>query len=326
MISETVFMFSGQGSQYFQMGRSLYDTDAVFRGWMIRLDEMARRSAGVSVLETLYSDGHRKGDPFERTLLTHPAIFMVEYSLAQALIHAGVMPDMVLAVSMGSFAAAAVAGFMAVEDALTAVTRQAMALEESCEPGGMIAVLADPALFAEDFLRGRSELAAVNFSSHFVVSARWTDLAEIEAVLKQRDISHQRLPVSFAFHSRWIDGGRAPFEAFMRSIQCKQGQLPLVCCDQTAILSELSDDYFWDVVRHPIRFRETAARLEQQRARRFIDVGPAGTLATFLKYGMPATTTSTVHAIMTPWGVDQRSFAAVTSSIRDQRRYAEATP
>ena len=326
MISETVFMFSGQGSQYFQMGRALYDDDPIFRDWMIRLDEIARRSAGVSVLEDLYSDRNGRGDPFDRTLLTHPAIFMVEVSLAQTLIHAGVLPDMVLGVSLGSFAAAAVAGFLDVEDALHAVIRQAMALEERCEPGGMIAVLADPALFAEDFFSARSALAAVNFSSHFVLSARRPELAEIESVLKKRNVGHQRLPASFAFHSQWIDPAKAPFESFMRSIRREQGRLPLVCCDQTAVLSDLPGDYFWDVVRRPIRFRETIARLEQQQARRYIDVGPAGTLATFLKYGMPADTASTVHAILTPFGVDRRNLAAVTASAGTQRRYAEAAP
>ena len=315
-VPETVFMLSGQGSQYFHMGRALYDGNDTFRDWMIRLDEIARRSSGESVIDTLYSGVHGKGDPFDRTLLTHPAIFMVEYSLAQTLIHAGVWPDMVLGVSMGSFAAAAVAGFIDVEDALTAVIRQAIALEEWCEPGGMTAVLADPALFGEDFLSGRSELAAVNFSSHFVVSAKRTELAEIEAALKQRKVGHQRLPVSFPFHSRGIDQAKAPFRSFMRSIQCKQGQLPLVCCDHTTILSGLSDDYFWDIVRHPIRFRETTARLEQERARRYIDVGPAGTLATFLKYGLPATTKSTVHAILTPFGFDQKNLAAVLPATR----------
>jgi acyl transferase domain-containing protein len=317
-------MFSGQGSQYFQMGKALYEDEATFRHWMMRLDEIPRRSAGVSVLETLYSDRYGKGDPFDRALLTHPAIFMVEYSLAQALMHAGTRPDMVLGVSMGSFAAAAVAGLISAEDALAAVMEQAMALEECCEPGGMIAVLADPALFAEDFIGGRGELAAVNFSSHFVVSAPRRELAEIEAELTRRDVGHQRLPVSFAFHSRWIDSARAPFLAFMRSIRRGQGTLPLACCDEAAILTDLSGDYFWDVVRHRIRFRETAARLEQRGARRYIDVGPAGTLATFLKYGMPAGSTSTVHAVLTPWGTDRRNFAAVTAPAGDRRRYAEA--
>ncbi len=311
---ETVFMFSGQGSQYFQMGKALYDSNETFRGWMLRLDEIALQASGRSVIGALYSDEHRKGDPFDRTLLTHPAIFMVEYSLAQSLMHAGVRPDMVLGVSLGSFAAAAVAGFLEVEDALTAVIQQAIALEKWSEPGGMTAVLADPALFAEEFLSGSSELAAVNFSSHFVVSARLTELAWIEAALRKSDVVYQRLPVSFPFHSRWIENAKVPFDSFMRSIRYKEGELPMVCCDRTTTLSDLSGHYFWDVVRHPIRFREATARLEQEGPRRYIDVGPAGTLATFLKYGIPATTRSTVQSILTPYGADLKNFAAVSAS------------
>jgi hypothetical protein len=51
--------------------------------------------------------------------------------------------------------------------------------------------------------------------------------------------------------------------------------------------------------------------LEEQGPRRYIDVGPAGTLATFLKYGLPATTESTVHAILTPYGFDEKNLAAL---------------
>jgi acyl transferase domain-containing protein len=314
---ETVFMFSGQGSQYFHMGKALYDGNDTFREWMDRLDDITRQLSGKSVIETLYSDVHGKGDPFDRTLLTHPAIFMVEYALAQSLTRAGVMPEMVMGVSLGSFAAATVAGFIAVEDALVAVIQQAIALEESCEPGGMIAVLAEPALFAESFLSRCSELAAVNFSSHFVVSARRRELAEIEAALKQRKVNYQRLPVSFPFHSQWMDQAKIRFDSFMSSIRCKPGQLPMVCCDQTRILSDLPDGYFWNVVRHPIRFEETMARLEELGEYRYIDVGPAGTLATFLKYGMAATSKSAVHAILTPYGFDQKNLTALLTSLRN---------
>ena len=315
-MNTNVFMFSGQGSQYFHMGKALYDDNDTFRDWMVRLDDIARQSTGISVIETIYADVHGRGDTFDRTVLTHPAIFMVEYSLAQSLIHAGVRPDVVLGVSLGSFAGAAVAGFIGVEDALTAVIQQAIALEERCEPGGMIAVLADPSLFEEDFLSGCSELAAINFSSHFVVSARRTELEVIEAGLKKRNTGYQRLPVSVPFHSQWIDNAKAPFALFMRSIQRQQCRLPLVCCDQTATLSELSDDYFWNVVRRPIHFRETTARLEQQGAHRYIDLGPSGTLTTFLKYGLPATTKSTMHTILTPYGFDQKNLSAVLASVK----------
>lgn len=315
MSTETVFMFSGQGSQYFQMGKGLYENNQTFRAWMQRLDETVKRETRTSVLETLYSASNSKGDPFDRTLLTHPAIFMVEYSLAQALIHAGVVPDMVLGASLGSFAAAAVAGFLDVDEALNTVIGQAMVLDEYVAPGGMIAVLAEPALFAEEFLGGRSEMAAINFASNFVVSARAAQVADILAELKKRNIAHQRLPVSVPFHSRWVDGGKSRFEPFLRAIEYKAGRLPLVCCDQATALSELTAGYFWDIVRQPIRFREAVAHVDRQGGRRYIDVGPAGTLATFMKYGAPVNATSTVHAILSPFGGDQKNFAAVAASV-----------
>jgi acyl transferase domain-containing protein len=255
-------MFSGQGSQYFQMGRELFDKNDTFRQWMVRLDGMGQEMSGKSVIEALYSTGRSKGDVFDCTLLTHPAIFIVEYSLAQSLIHAGVRPDIVLGASLGSFAAATVAGCLDVEDALTAVVRQAGAVEACCAPGGMIAVLTDPALFAEGFLNEHSELAAVNFSSHFVVSAPQAHFAGIEAGLKTRNALYQRLPVSIAFHSQWIDKAKVPFASFMQSIRCKPGQLPLMCCDQATILADLPGDYFWRVVRNPIHFREAISQLE----------------------------------------------------------------
>jgi bacillaene synthase trans-acting acyltransferase len=315
--SETIFMFSGQGSQYFHMGKAIYDGDETFRAWMARLDSIARERYGLSVIEAIYSPEHGKADIFDRTVLTHPAIFMVEYSLAQSLMQAGVRPDMVLGVSLGSFAAATVAGFIDVEDALTAVIQQAIALEESCERGGMTAVLADPKLFSEDFLSDCSELAAVNFSSHFVIAARSAELAEIEAVLSRQHISYQRLPVSLPFHSQWIERAKPPFVSFMRSIRHKQGRLPLVCCERSAVLSDLDDDYFWNVVRRPIRFSDTISLVEGQYCCRYIDVGPAGTLATFLKYSLPPTTQSSVHAILTPFGLDQKNLAALLNSIKN---------
>lgn len=309
--AKTVFMFSGQGSQYFDMGRSLFDHEPVFRKQMLILDGIAHELCGRSVIDAIYSSGHSRADAFALTALTYPAIFMVEYSLAELLMQASILPDFTFGSSMGSFAAAAVAQFIDIEDALTAVIRQASALEAFCEPGGMIVVLGNPAIYSEDFLSKRSDLAGVNYSSHFVVSSIHRELGEIEAQLKARNLAYQRLPVSFAFHSRWIDPAKAPFESFMKSVRCKSGQLPMMCCDHAEILGDLPDNYFWDIVRNPIRFRDAVAKLEEQGPHRYIDVGPSGTLATFLKYGLRRTSKSTIHSVITPYGDDRRNLAVL---------------
>ena len=312
MPAKTIFMFSGQGSQYYQMGMQLYQQDAVFRHWMNRLDALARDLSGRQVVATIY--GSPKTDVFGRLALTHPAIFMVEVALARCLIAQGVEPDLTLGASLGSFAAAVIGGHMTMEDALAAVLHQAETVERLCEPGGMIAIMADPALHAEAFLHERSDLAALNFGTHFAVSARQADLAPIEAWLRQRELVHQRLPVGFAFHSRWIEAARQPVAAFMRSRPMSRGGLPLVCCEGARTLAALPGDHVWQMVRNPIRFHDTVAHLERSGPHRYIDVGPSGTLATFVKYGLPKASQSSTHAILTPFGQDIRNLDALLAA------------
>ena len=312
MSAKTVFMFSGQGSQYYQMGKPLFHANAVFREWMMRLDDLVHRKCGKRVIDAIYSSP--KSEAFDRTLLTHPAIFMIEYSLAQCLMHENVRPDLTLGASLGSFAAAAVAGHIEVEDAMAAVVEQAIAFEATCERGGMIGILCDPSLYDEAFLNRRSELAGINFKTHFAVSAAGMELDTIESVLKQRRVAHQRLAVSFAFHSRWIDDAQDRVSSFMRSVRRRKCALPLACCAQATTLHDVPDDFFWRVVRQPIRFRDTVAHLERQGPHRYIDLGPSGTLATFVKYGLAPESRSTAHAVLTPFGQDEKNLASLLAS------------
>lgn len=312
----TIFMFSGQGSHYFQMGKELFESNAVFRGWMHELDAVAEEGVGESVLEALYAQNRGKGDVFDRLRLTHPAIFMVEYALAQTLVSAGVRPDRVLGVSLGSFAAAALAGRVDPERALRAAIRQAIAVEKHCPPGGMLAVLADPALFEESFIANRSELAAINFPKHFTVTGPSAELDAIESELKRREITSFRLPLSFAFHSRWIDAACMHVETDTEWAPSGSASPPLECCESKGTIDALPGDYFWRVVRRPIFFRETIAGLERLGAHRYVDVGPAGTLATFLKYGLASESKSITHALMTPYGRETANLASLLAAVQ----------
>jgi hypothetical protein len=78
----------------------------------------------------------------------------------------------------------------------------------------------------------------------------------------------------------------------------------------------MSGDFLWNVVRQPIRFQQAIAQLERGGAHRYIDVGPAGTLANFLKYGSASVTASRVHSILTPYGQDLKNLAAVVTAVR----------
>lgn len=311
---KTVFMFSGQGSQYFQMGKSLYDRQRTFRDWMDRMDAIVLEQAGCSVVSALYDAKRSRGDLFDRTLLTHPAIFMVEYAIAATLIENGIRPDLTLGASLGSFAAATVSGCLTMEDALTAVIGQAHILEKHCSPGAMTAILGDPSLLEAPPLQGNCDLAASNFANHFVVSAQPQPLAEIESFLRSAEITFQRLPVAFAFHSRWIEAASAPSRDHLGRLNLARARIPLACCASEDVLQSLPADYFWRVARNPIQFQKTIATLEQHGGYRYIDAGPAGTLATFLKYLLPPTSLSSVHSTLTPFGRDAENIAAIAAT------------
>lgn len=308
---KVVFMFSGQGSHCYQMGRELYDGLTKFRERMDRMDATVRALTGSSVVAALYHERRRRDEVFDRTLLTHPAIFMVECALADTLIASGLRPDMVCGASLGMFAATVAAGGLSPEDALAVVVRQARLLEQYCEKGAMYAVLAEPALFRASGLERSSELAGINFGSHFVISTTGARVPEVERVLCETGVTHQKLAVSFAFHSRWIEAIEAPFMAELRSLHINRPRIPVVCCAGAEILDELNSHHLWRATREPIRFQQTIEQLEQLGAHLYVDLGPSGTLATFVKYLLPPRTRSETRLTLSPFGQDLPNLAGL---------------
>lgn len=303
-------MFSGQGSQYYQMGRGLFEGQASFRRKVLRMDGVVRRLIGTSVVEVLY--GSTPSTPFDRTLLTSPAILMVELALAELLIERGMNPDYVCGASFGTLAAATVAGCMAPDQALVLAIEQARAIEAHCQPGGMITLLGGRELYEGDsILLEHSEVAAVNSPSHVVIAGTVGGLNVIEAHLKRKGILFHRLPVRYAFHSKWIEDARLPLLACVRSISLTDPKVPILCCVTAETVPIISKEYFWTVMRSPIRFSETIMRCESRGPHTYIDVGPSGSMAAILRHALPSTPLSRVKWIMSPYADEVQQFGLV---------------
>lgn len=225
----TVFMFSGQGSQYYQMGRRFFDANAGFRNILLQLSDVAKPLLGRSIIDVLYDDGRRKDELFDEIKLTSAAIFIVEYALARVLIDDGVKPDYLLASSMGIYAAAAIAAAADPREVLKSVIKLAAIYETRCRKGAMITILGNAKLHGDiSVLRTNSDIAAVNFDGHFVISTTDEYLDEITAVLLRENFSFQKVAVSYPFHSRWIDDAREPALAVLEMLRCRQ---PMISAD-----------------------------------------------------------------------------------------------
>lgn len=313
---KTIFMFSGQGSQYYQMGLPLYEHNPVFRREMDELDAFCRQAFGASVLAVIYDPQRTRADVFARTPLSGLAIFMVEYALARTLEHAGVHADLTLGASLGTYAAAAVAGAATPQEAMRSIMRQTRVMEQHCPPGGMLAIIADAALFDAPELHMRAELAALNLPSHFVVAGLEPGLVEIERWLNAKGVTHQRVPVSYAFHSRWIDPAYAAMRLVHEASTLAPLRMPLICCAQSRKLDRLDAESMWKVIRDPIQFSRTIAGLVREGPYRYVDVGPSGTLAGFLRYLLPEHSGAEVHRVLTPFGGELKGLASLTESVR----------
>jgi acyl transferase domain-containing protein len=131
--------------------------------------------------------------------------------------------------------------------------------------------------------------------------------------LRARGVSFQRLPVDYAFHSRWLDAVQPSFERELASLGGGPARLPIGCCARARLVSEVSAAHWWETIRQPIRFHETITALERHGTNRYIDVGPAGTLATFLKYILPASDRARVASLVTPFGADLENLRGLVA-------------
>lgn len=310
-------MFSGQGSQYYRMGRELYATNITFHHWMSRMNHIIQQNAGINILEEIYNPAIHRSTVFDKLSYTHPAIFMVEYSLARVCIENGIEPDYVLGASLGEFVSAAITGILSLEAALECLLIQSALIQSDCRPGSMTAIVHHPELYKQtSVIHDHFELAAINYSSHFIISGNYRDeLMTVEAYLKREGIIFQTLPVRYGFHSANIEPIEREYKKKLSNLTFNHPQVPFISCVSAGSVDDIDSEHFWNVLRQPIDFQKTIQRLEAGNQFMYIDLGPSGTLANFVKRNLTPDSESKVHTILTPFGQDVRKLQKVIESL-----------
>ncbi|GAB6125996.1 ACP S-malonyltransferase [Humidesulfovibrio idahonensis] len=332
MGGRVVYLLSGQGGQHRQMGRALYDTDATFRDSMRELDALAE-SMGAPVLDELYGPQARKSDPFVRTLLTHPAIFMLEVSAARALAAQNLRPAALLGSSLGEFSAAAIAGAADAGEMLAALIACARAVEQLCPQGAMLAALGPLAAFADDPEMGREvTLACVNSENHFVLSGNPAAIADARKRLEARGLTTAPVAVSHAFHSPDMDACADAVRQAFAGVRWRTPEIPIISCRLGGILPEMDaasmGEHFAAVGREVVHFDAAleAARTIFAPDTAFVDIGPSGTLAGLARQTLRTKGLDRCFVLFSPFADGTADFDRAAALARKDACNAKATP
>ncbi len=286
------FAFSGQGSQYLAMGRALAAREPVFRRALERCIGILR--SGVNgpggaldcdlgpVLAPLDAQREHGDELLLQTAYTQPALFAVEYALAELWRSIGVSPDFLLGHSIGEITAACLAGVMSLEDALRVVMLRGR-LMQSADRGVMLSVRAGCDEIAGE-LDSDLGLAAVNAPKLCVVSGPEQAIARFEQRASARSIATTRLRTSHAFHSPMMEPVIEPFRDVLRAIHLSPPKLPIISTVTGSILTseQATDPSYWaEHVRRTVRFADALGDLWRVAPDCIVvEVGPRTTLAT----------------------------------------------
>lgn len=313
----TVFMLSGQGSQYYQMGRDLFSQDALFNQHLTALNSMVYDLVGQSVLDVIYCPAKNISDPLDEALISGLSISVIELALIKTLNNKGIYADILLGSSFGTLVAAIVANCMSEEEGIHYLANHGSIFKETCDEGNMITVLASPQHYYESLsLHTMADLAGIYFDSSFVISLPDQHLNDVELTLKKLDLSYQKMPVSRAYHSRWIESAKDKILELYGQLGSRMPKIPLYCASHIQSLEEINAHVFWNVVRGPIQFQETIRWMEHTGPHQYIDVGPSGTLATILKYALAPNSQSQPFPVLSPFKQSVKNLNQLLSRLK----------
>jgi acyl transferase domain-containing protein/acyl carrier protein len=283
---KVAFLFAGQGSQYPGMGAPLYRQYPVFRRWIDECDRLFAPLLDRSVKAMILGEAEDALE-LQQTRYTQPALFTLEYALAQLWLSFGVRPNVLIGHSIGEVAAAAVAGLFDLPDAVALVAARGRLMQSVTAPGGMAAVDA-PAQEIAPLLADYPDLAiaAINSPRQCVVSGGEQSLAAVTALLTEQGRTVKQLGVSHAFHSPLMHEVFDDFRAALATIKFREPNLTMVSnlTGAVARYSEISDPEYW--IRHigePVDFEAGMRTVEKRGKHAFLEIGPSRTLSSLAK-------------------------------------------
>jgi len=280
------FLFPGQGAQHIDMAQDLYQQEPVFRQHFDQCLQILRPHLDFNLLTILYpgaDESNRRvaSSRLEQTEVTQPALFVIEYALAQLWKSWGIQPASMIGHSIGEYVAACLAGVFSLQDALRLVALRGRLLQQM-ETGAMLAVTLSEVELTSLKLYG-CDLAAINGASLCALSGPLAAIEAAEKKLTKLEINHRRLHVSHAFHSHMVAPLLPAFIAEVSKIDLQPPKIPFFSnlSGNWITPQEATDARYWGRhMRETVRFNDGLHTLLADSTQILLEVGPGETLTT----------------------------------------------
>ncbi|MEA5602480.1 type I polyketide synthase [Nostoc sp. UHCC 0252] len=279
-----IFMFSGQGAQYANMARELYEVEPTFKKHVDTCAKILEGYLNLDIRSLLYpneEDTETASKQLQQTALTQSALFVTEYALAQLLMSWGVQPQAMIGHSIGEYVAAAIAGVFSLEDALLIVAKRGQLMQQLPE-GSMLAV-ALPANNVQLLLKENLEIAVINSPSSCVVSGTKSAVAELQKQLISQEIECRLLHTSHAFHSAMMEPILEEFVQLVKQCKLHSPKIKFISNVTGNWITDteaINPNYWGQHLRQTVRFSDGISQLLKQFEGVFLEVGPGHTLRT----------------------------------------------
>ena len=316
--SKIAFLFAGEGTQCVGMGRQLFESEPEFRAALNRCSAILRPSLEQSLLSVLYPEA---GAPLSLDDAAHiqPALFALEYALAELWRSWGIMPSAVMGYGVGEYVAACIAGVFSLEDGLKLVADRGRLMKSLTSDGAMAAIFADPDAIANaiEVYDGRVVVAGFNGSTHTVVAGEREAVRAICLELEAGGLTTCPIDVSHAVHSPLMEPMLDAFEETARPRRFEVPRIPFVSSLTGTWLQpdQVPDACYWRRHLHmPVRFAAGVETLAEHGCRVFVEIGPSPALISMGKECLPDTRLTWLPSLkkgIDNWSVLLESLAAL---------------
>ncbi len=279
-----IFMFSGQGSQYANMGRELYEVEPTFKKHVDNCAVILQPHLGVDIRSLLYpneQDTETASKQLQQTALTQSVLFVIEYALAQLFMSWGIRPQAMIGHSIGEYVAATIAGVFSLEDALLIVAKRGQLMQLA--PKGSMLAIRLPEKDVRSLLKQSLQIAVINSPSSCVVSGTNQAVAALENQLSSQEIECRLLHTSHGFHSQMMEPILEEFIEVVKKVKLhppRIGFISNVTGNWMTDEQATNPDYWCQHLRQTVRFSDGISQLIQQFEGVFLEVGPGRTLGT----------------------------------------------